>query len=157
MIQATITGRLGADPESKTTKAGKEFASFRIASKGRNDEPTWVRCTVWRPQLVEFVLSNARKGARVCVGGALEERSWGEDNSALELDCSVLELYDWPDREREAIDDKASSQIGAALAEPYAPKRRAKVAAAQARHKRAKAQLNTDRAKQPEIDEEMPF
>ena len=99
MIQATITGRLGADPEKKTTNSGKDFVALRVASSNRRDGATWVRCTVWREKLGEFVLKNCRKGARVAVAGSLEEQSWGDnaENKALELDCAHLELYDWPE------------------------------------------------------------
>ena len=101
MIQATITGRLGADPEKKTTSSGKDFVSLRVASSNRRDGATWVRCTVWREKLAEFVIKNCRKGARVAVAGSLEEQTWGDnaENKALELDCAHLELYDWPEEQ----------------------------------------------------------
>ena len=158
MIQATITGRLGGDPESKTTKNGHAFCSFSVASNGRTGEATWVRCAVWRQQLVEFMLANARKGARVCVGGALELRKWGDggDQQSLELDCSVVELFDWADEVSEAADEKASEEIRQALNEPYAPKRHAKLKAAQERQTQRKKQVNTDRAVSATA-EEMPF
>ena len=99
MIQATITGRLGADPEKKTTPNGRDFVSIRVASNNRRDSTTWVRCSIWREKLGEFVLKNCRTGARVCVAGTLEMQSWGDndENKALELDANVLELYDWPE------------------------------------------------------------
>ena len=159
VIQATATGRLGRDPEIKTTNSGKEFASFNIASNNRNGDATWLRVTVWRQQLVEFVTKNARKGARVMVAGGLEIRKWGDEaeQQALEMDCHTLELYDWPDREVEAIDKRHSDEIGAALKETYAPRRQTKVRQAQAKAEQAKKELNTQRAKAPRDAEELPF
>ena len=159
MIQATITGRLGANPERKSTSSGHEFVAFTVASKGRTGEPTWVRCSVWRAKLIDFLEKNARKGARVCISGSMELKKWGDggDQFALDLDCTAVELYDWPDFAREEIDNAASKAIGEALKDPYKPAQNAKIRAAQAKHRQDKAQLNTDRAKVAKIDEGMPF
>lgn len=120
MIQATITGRLGADPEKKTTNSGKDFVSLRVASTNRRDGATWVRCTVWREKLGEFVIKNCRKGARVAVSGSLEEQTWGDnsENKALELDCAHLELYDWPEEQApKAAPKKAAPKKAAPAAD----------------------------------------
>ena len=46
MINATVTGNLGRDPELKDTKTGKKMASFSVASTtkrdGRDPETTWI-------------------------------------------------------------------------------------------------------------------
>ena len=102
MIQATITGRLAADPEEKTPREGVKLIEFRVASTHRDRVgATWVRVTVWREKLGRFVMDKARKGARVCVSGAMELQVWGSesDHFALQLDCDHVELYDWPDEQ----------------------------------------------------------
>ncbi len=160
MIQATATGRLGRDPELKTTNSGKEFASFNIASNNRNGDATWLRVTVWRQQLVEFVVRNARKGARVMVAGGLEIRKWGDEaeQQALEMDCHTLELYDWPDREAEAIKTQHSDDLKEALKDTHRPSRQTKVRQAQAKAEQATKELNTQRASTASpTPEELPF
>jgi single-stranded DNA-binding protein len=98
MINATITGRAGKDPETKDV-GGRQLVTFSVASNNRKDGATWIRVSVWSEQLGRFVSDKVRKGARVALVGLLEERSWGDngENKALELNCSNVELYDWPE------------------------------------------------------------
>jgi single-stranded DNA-binding protein len=98
MINATITGRVGRDPESKDI-GGRVLVTFSVASSNRKEGATWVRVSVWSEATGRFVLDKVRKGARVALVGILEERTWGDndENKALELNCSNVELYDWPD------------------------------------------------------------
>ena len=70
MINATITGRAGKDPETKDV-GGRQLVTFSVASNNRKDGATWIRVSVWSEQLGRFVSDKVRKGARV----ALEQRS----------------------------------------------------------------------------------
>jgi len=99
MINATITGRVGQPPEVKTIGEGRQLVTLSVASSNRKDSTTWVRCTIWREQLGQFVMDKVTKGARVCVAGMLEEQTWGDngDKKSLDLDCTTVELYDWPE------------------------------------------------------------
>ena len=108
MINATITGRAGKDPETKDV-GGRQLVTFSVASNNRKDGATWIRVSVWSEQLGRFVSDKVRKGARVALVGLLEERSWGDngENKALELNCSNVELYDWPEGEQRAAPRQA--------------------------------------------------
>jgi single-stranded DNA-binding protein len=108
MINATITGRAGKDPETKDV-GGRQLVTFSVASNNRKDGATWIRVSVWSEQLGRFVSDKVRKGARVALVGLLEERSWGDngENKALELNCSNVELYDWPEGEQRSAPRQA--------------------------------------------------
>jgi single-strand DNA-binding protein len=109
MINATITGRVGQPPELKTIAGGRQLVTLSVASSNRKDSTTWVRCTIWREQLGQFVMDKVTKGARVCVAGMLEEQAWGDngDKKSLDLDCTTVELYDWPEAEAPSPPPKA--------------------------------------------------
>lgn len=117
MINATITGRVGRDPESKDIN-GRVLVSFSVGSNNRKDGTTWVRVSVWSEGTGRFVLDKVRKGARVALVGTLEERTWGnnDDKKSLELNCSNVELYDWP----EETSTKAPQSKPARTAAPVA-------------------------------------
>ena len=75
MIQSTVTGNLGRDPETRVTNNGKAMASFSIgsSSKGRDGEyeTTWVEVTCFEA-LAEGVDQNLKKGDKVVVTGNLK-------------------------------------------------------------------------------------
>jgi single-strand DNA-binding protein len=92
MISATVTGNLGKPPELKTTRSGKQMASFSVAStySPKNGEPTttWVDIVCFDDQ-AEQVAGRLNKGDRVCVTGRLElekfQRKDGTEGSALRM------------------------------------------------------------------------
>jgi len=69
----TLVGRLGADPEAKTTMSGLNMALFNMAVdiKSKDKKVTiWPRITVFGA-LSEVVMQYARKGTVVLVEGRL--------------------------------------------------------------------------------------
>lgn len=95
----TITGNLGRDAETRTTKSGKEVSDFSLGHTPRiktgdtwtNGETIWFKVTIWErlPELV-FV-----KGAAVVVTGELHQESWGEaenKKTALVIKASSIGL-----------------------------------------------------------------
>lgn len=81
-----LIGRLGADPEIRTTPSGATVANFNVATNRSykdadgnwQEETDWHRIVLWRRQ-AEVAKEYARKGSRVYVEGRLQTRSW-EDN-----------------------------------------------------------------------------
>jgi len=69
-IEAAFTGRLGTQPELKTSQAGKPWAAFNVGV-GDGDNIQWVRIAVFgeRAQELSAIL---RKGDRVYVEGRLQ-------------------------------------------------------------------------------------
>lgn len=73
MITATVTGKLGRDPELKTTKSGKVMGRFSIASsqkKGEEYVTTWVDVLCF-DEMAEMVASRLSKGDRCTAIGKL--------------------------------------------------------------------------------------
>lgn len=79
MINTTIIGYLGTDPESKTTQSGKQATTFSIGSqrKDAKGEKTtdWIDCVAYG-KTGEIVLSYCHKGDRMGIVGELQTRSW---------------------------------------------------------------------------------
>lgn len=112
MFNATLIGRLTRDPETKATAAGSAYTKFSIAvnngkDKSGADKPaTFVDCSVFG-KTGEFVMSYARKGARVCISAAMEVGSYqnkntGETMLSVSAMVDTVELIDWPDRDQAA-------------------------------------------------------
>lgn len=73
MITANVTGKLGRDPELKTTKSGKVMARFSIASsqkKGDEYATTWVDVLCF-DEMAEMVSARLSKGDRCTAIGKL--------------------------------------------------------------------------------------
>lgn len=101
MINATVAGHLGADPELRNVGQSQAL-NLRIASKSREKQDgawqnvtTWVGATVWgkRAQGLADIL---RKGSYVVVSGSLRLREYtgrdGDKRTSVELDDCRAEL-----------------------------------------------------------------
>jgi single-strand DNA-binding protein len=98
-------GRLGQDPELKTTPNGQPVASFSMAcqddykdTQGQKIERTeWVRAVMWGKS-AEVFAQYAKKGSKVYVEGKLTTRKWqdkdGSDRYTTEVNASNFEFLD---------------------------------------------------------------
>jgi single-strand DNA-binding protein len=99
MNSVTITGRLAAQPEVKTTSNGKPVCSFRLAvSRPRvKDKTDWIPCTAWN-QSAEFLGKYAAKGNRIGVSGVLTSREYedkdGNKRTAYEVLTDSVEILE---------------------------------------------------------------
>lgn len=79
--RAVIMGRLGQDPELRTTSNGTAVCSFSVAvdrdfvRKGEERQTDWIRVTAWR-QTAEFVSKYFRKGSMIAVEGRIQTGSY---------------------------------------------------------------------------------
>lgn len=111
--RATLFGRLGADPEIRTTQSGEKVATFRMATgekwtakdTGEKKERTeWHTIVVWGP-LAGVAEKWLTKGKRVYVEGQIRTRKWqdkdGNDRWSTEIVLSGfgarLDLIDFDD------------------------------------------------------------
>jgi single-strand DNA-binding protein len=98
-----LIGRLGQDPEVRSTNAGKKVASLSIATsvfwqdektKERKERTEWHRVIVFNPRFVGLVEAIAQKGAHVVIEGSLQTRKWqdkdGKDRFTTEV---VIQPY----------------------------------------------------------------
>lgn len=83
-VEATITGNLGQDPETRFTPQGKQVTDLSIAATmtrlnrqtgefEQQGDPLWIRCALWDhdAQTAETLT----KGDRVTVTGTLIRRT----------------------------------------------------------------------------------
>lgn len=74
-------GRLGQDPELRTTSNGTAVCSFSVAvdrdfvRKGEERQTDWIRITAWR-QTAEFISKYFRKGSMIAVEGRIQTGSY---------------------------------------------------------------------------------
>ena len=81
-------GRLGADPEVRTTPQGVMVATLHLAvsetwkdQQGKRQERTeWVNLVLWRQQ-AEIAQKYLRKGSKIYAEGKLQTRSWDDKQS----------------------------------------------------------------------------
>ena len=80
MNKVILIGRLGRDPEERTTAGGTRVSSFNLATDayhGGNAEKTtdWHRIIVFG-RIAEQCNQYLKKGRLVCVEGSLQTRTW---------------------------------------------------------------------------------
>ena len=79
--KAILIGHLTADPELKQTGSGLPVCSFRIgvsrrfAKEGDAQKSDFIDIVTWRQQ-AEFVSKYFKKGSAICVCGAIQTRTW---------------------------------------------------------------------------------
>lgn len=103
MLQATLTGNIGNEPELKYSANGNAYLRFNVASNGRTrnadgewvDETTWVRVTLLGSR-AESLANHLHKGSRVTVVGKLDARAWldndGNARPGLELLAAEIDF-----------------------------------------------------------------
>jgi len=92
----TIIGRLGADPELKTTTSGAVVCTLSVASSERwkdkddimQEDTEWHKCVAWN-KLAELIGEWWQKGTLVYIEGRTKTRKWqdkdGNDKYTTEV------------------------------------------------------------------------
>ena len=87
-----LVGRAGGDPDGRTFESGARVARFSLAvpRRGRDREPTtdWYQVECWN-DLAGAVTRQVRRGARVCVHGALGIDGWTDRHGAARTTVTV--------------------------------------------------------------------
>ncbi|MEC9414939.1 MAG: single-stranded DNA-binding protein [Pseudomonadota bacterium] len=87
-----LIGRLGQDPEVRSTQDGRSLCTFSLAtSESWNDKNTgekrekteWHRVVVFNEGLVNIIQQYVKKGSNVFIEGQLQTRKW-EDKDGIE-------------------------------------------------------------------------
>ena len=91
-----LMGRLGKDPELRTTPAGVPVASMLLAvDRNFKDKETgekatdWIDVVVWR-STAEFVAKNFTKGRMAVVEGSLQIREWVDKEGKKRHNAEVV-------------------------------------------------------------------
>lgn len=86
--RVTLLGRLGQDPDIRTTASGTQIANLNIATteigakdqQGNRQEHTeWHRCTAFG-RTAEVAGQYLQKGSQVYIEGRLQTRKWQDQN-----------------------------------------------------------------------------
>lgn len=124
MFNATLIGRLGKDPELRTTPSGATVCQLNVAeteywrdSQGeRHERTTWVRCAAWGG-LGEALAKHLRKGDRVCFTGRPSASAWktteGEARASLDFKVDGFEFIN--DKRQEHTATAAASESPAPM------------------------------------------
>ena len=98
----TLLGRVGADPELRSTKSGTAVVQLRLATdryskSNETTETDWHSVVVW-DKTAEAVARYVAKGDRVHVTGRLQQHSWqtdsGDRRSKVEVHASEVIFLD---------------------------------------------------------------
>ena len=100
-----LTGRLGKDPEVRSTQAGKTVASFSVAVDdgwGDKKKTDWWDVEVWG-KTAEAVGRLVTSGKRVTVTGSLKKDEWqdktsGEKRSRTKILANQVDIIDFADK-----------------------------------------------------------
>ena len=126
--QIKLMGFLGADPEIRTSKKGKEVAVFSVGINRKaktkagkyEDVASWFKISVLNPSLVSITKEYLKKGTRVLLTAELRNNKWqdaqGKDRYATEIvlaDNSSLLFENKADLE-EAVEKQSNSEKSAA-------------------------------------------
>jgi single-strand DNA-binding protein len=103
MNKAIIVGRLGRDPEVKTTSGGLTIATLAVATDDREKKNgDWQKVTDWHQVVVfgqqaEFIGEYGRKGAVVAVEGRMKMEKYvgkdGVEKLAFKILADRVELH----------------------------------------------------------------
>jgi len=98
-----LIGRLGNDPEIRTTQDGRSVVSFSLATSDtwrdkntneRKERTEWHRVVIFNEGLSKVVEQYVKKGSRVYLEGQLQTRKWqdqlGQERYTTEI---VLQNY----------------------------------------------------------------
>lgn len=105
-----LSGRLGRDPESRSTSTNKTVCSFSIAQDdgyGDNKTTQWWYIEAW-DRTAEAVIRLVKKGSRVVVTGRLKTDSWegknGEKKTSTKIVATQVEIIDFADKKEEELE-----------------------------------------------------
>jgi single-strand DNA-binding protein len=93
-----LIGRLGADPELRTTQTGKSVCNFSLATNeksGGEDKTEWHKIVAWEKQ-ADLCNQYLSKGRQVAIEGAIRTRSYegndGQTRYSTEINAYRIEF-----------------------------------------------------------------
>jgi len=90
--RVTLIGRLGKDPVSRTTRDGKEWSTFTMATSkkiGGEERTQWHNITVWNEHNALYINSYAQKGTLLYLEGEIEYRQY-DDNGVTKYGTDIV-------------------------------------------------------------------
>lgn len=103
-----LSGRLGKDPELRSTNSGKSVCVFTLAvDRGYGDKKKtiWVNVEAWN-KTAEAIARMVTKGKRVEVTGELDEDQWtdqsGQKKSRFKVVANKVDIIDFAEQDSPA-------------------------------------------------------
>jgi single-strand DNA-binding protein len=90
MNNLTVSGRLGRDPELRSTRSGDSVCSFSLAVNRfkKDDPPIWFDVSVWGKQ-GENVSRYLSKGSEVVVAGEVDSREYEKRDGSTGFSLTI--------------------------------------------------------------------
>lgn len=94
-----LVGNVGKDPEIRSTKDGKEIASFSVATSEswkdkntgeRKSNTEWHKVVIFSQGLVGIVKTYVKKGSKLYVEGMLKTRKWTDSNGVEKYTTEIV-------------------------------------------------------------------
>ena len=79
MLNTTAVGRLGKDPEVRTTKSGQEVTAFSLGVNiyAKDEKQTvWLKCSIWGKRAERPSANTSTKVLKVTIAGNLSQDEW---------------------------------------------------------------------------------
>lgn len=97
--EATLIGRVGKDPEIKSTTNGSRVANFSLATSKpwrdkntgeRKENTQWHKIVVWGDGLVGIVEKYVRKGSQLLVRGEIQTRKYTDQAGVEKYSTEIV-------------------------------------------------------------------
>ncbi len=160
--KVTLIGRLGKDPEARTTQAGMKTVSFSLAtsetwndkaSGERKEKTQWHRIVIFNERVGEIAERYLKKGSSCYIEGQLESRKYTDkDGQEREITEIVIGRFKG---ELTLLDSRGSSEEGGGGG--YAPRERAAPAKAPARSPGGGPSWDAPKGGSNDLDDDIPF
>lgn len=93
-----LIGNLGADPEIRSTQAGKKIANLRLATTEnwrdkngeRQSKTEWHTVVIFNEALAGVAENYLKKGSKVYIEGSLQTRKWQDQSGADRYSTEVV-------------------------------------------------------------------
>jgi single-strand DNA-binding protein len=96
-----LIGAVGADPEIRSTQAGKKIANFRMATNetwkdkdgNKQERVSWHQIACFNEHLVPVIEQYVKKGTRLYIEGSLQTRKYEKDGIERYTTEVVLQAF----------------------------------------------------------------
>jgi single-strand DNA-binding protein len=101
--RAELIGRLGQDPEIRSTQSGSKIANLSVAtseswrdkqSGERREKTEWHRVVIFSEGLAKVAENYLKKGSKVFISGKLQTRKWEKDGVERYATEIILQGFD---------------------------------------------------------------
>ena len=126
MNKIIITGRLGGDPQLKTSGSGNEYTNFSVAVDRRKDKDKerkadWFYCAAFG-KLAVFITTYFKKGDPIIVFGKMTVSKWEKDGKTqTSVEVTVRQIEFPMSKKTEKYEDPSEAFRAAAEEEGELP------------------------------------